>query len=346
MRMGMAASQARYLELTARKSNVEYEGQQVNQQRTQLANESAGLFQKLTALQVPTAPSASDYTKATYTFNDGANVNTISDIKTLTGDAENNATVTYFNTQSIYTGIAKSRTNMSVSNNGTNYYLGTTKLAQCATDDKDVSTEEKAILQICKDASKASKIANFRGDVGYDSTKSDDENLSSIATNIGNVYTYTASDNTKYYLSKTDLNQAIAAGGTNQTISTYYAADLSTNVYTTSKAYLQTSDSDTSRYSSISLADSSTSFDLTCTTTTDNNAYNDAMNEYSYKKEQYEQEMTAINAKTSIIQQQDRTLELRLRQLDTEQLALSTELDAVKKVIDKNVENTFKTFNN
>ena len=46
----------------------------------------------------------------------------------------------------------------------------------------------------------------------------------------------------------------------------------------------------------------------------------------------------------SIIQQEDRTLELRLKQLDTEQNALATEMDAVKKVIKDNVEKTFKTF--
>ena len=40
--MGMAASQARFLGLTARKSNVEYQVQQINQQRTSLANESLG----------------------------------------------------------------------------------------------------------------------------------------------------------------------------------------------------------------------------------------------------------------------------------------------------------------
>ena len=45
-----------------------------------------------------------------------------------------------------------------------------------------------------------------------------------------------------------------------------------------------------------------------------------------------------------MIQQQDRTLELRLKQLDTEQNALKTELEAVKKVIENNVETTFKTF--
>ena len=68
------------------------------------------------------------------------------------------------------------------------------------------------------------------------------------------------------------------------------------------------------------------------------------INEYLYKKEQYEKTIADINAQTSIIQQEDRTLELRLKQLDTEQNALATEMDAVKKVIDDNVEKTFKTF--
>ena len=63
-----------------------------------------------------------------------------------------------------------------------------------------------------------------------------------------------------------------------------------------------------------------------------------------YEKEVYEKTIADINAKTSIIQQEDRTLELRLKQLDTEQNALKTEMDAVKKVIKDNVEKTFKTF--
>ena len=45
--MGLAATQARYLSLTARKTNIEFEGQQVNQARTALANESANLYNKL-----------------------------------------------------------------------------------------------------------------------------------------------------------------------------------------------------------------------------------------------------------------------------------------------------------
>lgn len=85
-------------------------------------------------------------------------------------------------------------------------------------------------------------------------------------------------------------------------------------------------------------------YSLNVETVTDEAAYKDAMNEYTYKKEQYEKTIADINAQTSIIQQEDRTLELRLKQLDTEQNALATEMDAVKKVIKDNVEKTFKTF--
>ena len=72
--MGMAASQARFLGITARKTNTEYEGQQVNQQRTALANQSANLFNQLLGLDVPIPPNKNDskYTKTVYTFVDDA----------------------------------------------------------------------------------------------------------------------------------------------------------------------------------------------------------------------------------------------------------------------------------
>ena len=75
--MGMSASQARFLCLTARKNNVEFEGQQINQQRTTLSNESSSYYSELCNMAVPTPPSVDDYTKVTYTFDDGALTNTI-----------------------------------------------------------------------------------------------------------------------------------------------------------------------------------------------------------------------------------------------------------------------------
>ena len=79
--MGMAASQARYLALSARKSNVEYEGQQINQARTALANESSQLWNELYSMEVPTAPSTTDYTTTQYSFENGDTTQTISEIQ-------------------------------------------------------------------------------------------------------------------------------------------------------------------------------------------------------------------------------------------------------------------------
>ena len=76
--MGMAASQARFLGLTARKTNTEYEGQQINQQRTTLSNQSANYYNQLLGMTVPVPPSVADYTKTTYTFEDGSLSNSIS----------------------------------------------------------------------------------------------------------------------------------------------------------------------------------------------------------------------------------------------------------------------------
>ena len=79
--MGMAASQARWISLAARKTNVEYEGQQINQARTALANQSSELWNKLYKMDVPTPPSTTDFTKTKYTFDVGDSTKTITDIQ-------------------------------------------------------------------------------------------------------------------------------------------------------------------------------------------------------------------------------------------------------------------------
>ena len=68
------------------------------------------------------------------------------------------------------------------------------------------------------------------------------------------------------------------------------------------------------------------------------------MNQYYYENAKYDKMIQDINAQTSIIQQQDQQLELRLKQLDTEHNALTAEIDAVSKVVKDNVDKSFKTF--
>ena len=122
----------------------------------------------------------------------------------------------------------------------------------------------------------------------------------------------------------------------------YKASYLKTKIEDTNRALLETDGR--GRFTSVRFEDDSTVYTLNVETITDEDAYQDAMNQYYYNQEKYDKTIRDINAKTELIQAEDRTLELRMKQLDTEQNALQTEMDAVKKVISKNVETTFKTF--
>jgi len=55
-------------------------------------------------------------------------------------------------------------------------------------------------------------------------------------------------------------------------------------------------------------------------------------------------ETQQIQARVAAIQAIDKALELQLRRVDTQRDAVQTEIDAVRKVIGKNIESTFKTF--
>jgi len=332
--MGMAASQARYLELTARKTDVEFQGQQINQQRTELATQSAGLFTQLMGLSVPTPPSTTDFTTTDYSFSDGSNNYTISSVRTLNGDPNYNSIVSYYSTQSIYTGVGRLRNDLGVNIVGPTYWLtdgGTpptnkTKLTQCTLADPNYGTDVKAIEQIITDTGAATSFAtDYNGGTG-----------------LGNTYKYTATNGTTYYYGNTELNTLAGQGGAAGNLDNYYATNLDKKINATENAYITKTDD--GRYSSIKLASESATLDVATKSITDQNAYQDAMNEFEFKQQQYQQEVNNANAKTSIIQAQDRTLELKLKQLDTEQEALSTEMESVKKVIDKNIEQTFKTF--
>ena len=84
--------------------------------------------------------------------------------------------------------------------------------------------------------------------------------------------------------------------------------------------------------------------DVTAETVTDEDAYAEAFNDYNYDKAVYDKKQQEINAKTSIVQQEDKNLELKLTRLDNERNAVNTEIDAVKKVVSDNIEKSYKTF--
>ena len=70
--MGMSASQARLLSLQARQSNLEYQGQQINQERTILSQQATALYNSLLSMTVPTPPATTDFQTIQYSGKLGA----------------------------------------------------------------------------------------------------------------------------------------------------------------------------------------------------------------------------------------------------------------------------------
>ena len=535
--MGMAASQARYLALVARKSNCEYEGQQINQARTALSNQSANLFNQMLGLSVPVPPSTQDFTKTQYSFKDGVNSSTISDWQQLSaGDPDYNYVVTHYYYTDQYTGSQKMMNDPQVQFTTTpataaqiaaqrsKVAVAETELKAAKEAEKAAKAEyESALASLNAKKTEATNLENYSTSIEgitnvtynkddleykltpegafYDYSKLSGTNktvadtlisdlveigalpesynankeglffsadgssfaygndLTSMVANVGNgtLNTYSSSnvgsyegqissletlvsmtqatydasvtrstnaqaafdaatedynnlqhpeyvgnseltalasltsdqeaeirqivvdmqkegitsEITKYYNPETgeysgglysfksngityfttysDLENSFTSGTginhiDNQVKLAYYNATyVSTKVEKTEKALVETDGN--GRFSSIRFEDDSVKYALTMETITDDVAYQDAMNQYYYENAKYDKMVQDINAKTSIIQHEDQQLELRLKQLDTEQKALSTEMEAVKKVVDSNVDSTFKTFN-
>lgn len=518
--MGMAASQARYLALTARKTNTEWEGQQINQARTALANQSANLFNRLLDLKVPNPPKTTDYTEIQYSYSDGQNESVIDSWQQLSNaDPDYNYIVKHYYYADIFTGgqkllqdpqvqlgdvlkeitYHKETADISYGNNQVTvkYKIPTEEEQTALTYDKltEGDLDRQGLRKALTDFATAKNIAineaglpvqdsvYFREDtdgtwhfflaniqdetynhITQDMVNTDvnlrnylkangylDEFDQLTANNIygqdetvdektiwkfieygdgvnpdpvHHVYTGNAIDNKDYSMAYnvpayvgncklTELSELIVndeidqvaelaqilrdlpdssvknhisfdATGNNLIYEgsgiytfdlygkTYYTTreDLDNSIGTpyeqkkpielqdklpyynatsvrkrieeTNHALLETDGN--GRFKSVKFDNDSVVYTLNTETVTNEAAYEDAMNKYLYEKAKYEKTIADINAKTSIIQKEDRTLELRLKQLDTEQLALKTEMDAVQKVIKENVEKTFKTF--
>ena len=438
--MGLSASQARLLSLTARQSNLEYEGQQINQQRTTLSNESSNYYNSLLEMEVPVPPSSNDYTKIVYTFTIGGNKATIDETLPQEDDNGNTTYIISYTTElstigvqentSYKTAASAKKTEGAVNEyNGPfdekdTYYLSTmnrvsqdelSELKKTAgtqayvlgavgnADDADTIIIGADGYQISKDQYKAIKDADkkkcsfYIPDDGKDVNKqryvlsyaqipnektfneyndTANKHKSMIfryeeGTNKG-FYSYKASSGNDYTVVDSKYEEAFINAGLNnndyyqyeassgirfvkredvegnlnnqsRTITTFAVSTIDvTKKNTLSGATVEFDSS--GRISSITDEEGNT-YTMTASTETDNQAYDDAYNQYEYNQYVYDQKQTEINANIEILQAQDKSLELRLSTLDTQHSAIQTELEAVKKVMSKNIDNSFKTFN-
>lgn len=335
--MGMAASQARFLGLTARKNNVEYEGQQINQQRTSLSNQSASYYTNLLGMNVPQPPSVQDYTKTIYSFTDGALNNQLT---SLIAHADGSYTISYIREYMDDDAIV-SAVPSRITRTTTGYAVGGVELRELGV--ADANDPYYASL------SEDNKKALLADELHYKEKLNEDYSANGNDTWL---VRYVQNSSTGAYV-PTFYNQSVLDGatydGTNTSVSyigayTKGSAPVNEEIKGV-KAYME--QDATGRYINISMEDGMgnlTTYALSTSTVKDDDAYNDAMNQYEYDKAKYDQDVQEINAKIEIIQQEDKDLEIRLKQLDTEQDAISNEMDAVTKVIEKNVESSFKTF--
>jgi len=253
--MGLAASQARFLQLTARKSNLEFMGQQINQERLLLANESSGLYEEQLTLNPPVPPSTSSdaYMSPAYVFTDAVTgqSKTIQFIFDTSGNV-NGATITY------------------------NSYDETGDLVI-----KTVDVLGAPAIGSAEDESNGITNSDWQTDVTFDSATG---RLDALNLSVWD----------------TDTSSAVDTAYTNS--------------------------------------------DFTYSPIFDETKYNDDMNEYEYQTMVYNNRLEQLNAETSQLQDQDRSLELKLKQLDTERTAIQNEMEAVQKVLQTNIEGSFKTF--
>ena len=419
--MGMAASQARFLNLTARKTNIEFHGQQINQQRTELSNESANLYNQMLTLQVPVPPNTQDYTKVQYTFTIPGSYDTLATVTQFSKDNNGTYSVLFNYTETelgfpacttkqrsdvtnmaqaagTYAMVTDDSQKEQIRKNGTDYQYnnGSWTNLTALTSAPDSSTEPlySAWNQFGASSTEplyyygsgtnthvftAAQVAalaagspggpqdlnfytptsvhsNYQGET-ITTYKGKTATLSYVDANGIHKDAYDALSNggatdvwvtnvgtedkpVYQYYTSTDITASKSASGDNRVV--YYTASDVTKYKEDSYDGVTLSRDGNNRVQSFNY--NGEDYAVSANTITDDEAYNNAMNEYTYQSYLYEQEMNKINAQISIVHAQDRELELKLKQLDTEHNAVQTEIETVKQISKKNVEDSFKTF--
>jgi len=328
--MGMAASQARFLGLTARKNNVEFEGQQINQQRTALSNQSANYYNDLLGMSVPVPPSVDDYTKTVYTFEDGALTNQIT---SLIAQGGGKYTVSYLRQWTDDFAVVTASTSVVNGSQNGPWQVGAQKLRPLG----NITAADIAADEYLSSLS-SSQIDQLK--------KEEQEYAQLIQEELG-AGTY--GEWSPYFYRQSDLQKA-GYDGNGNSLSNVNCYTIGSKTRTEELKAVQGCEIEkdsSGRLINITIPDGDgkpRTYALTTSTVTDQDKYEDAMNQYEYEKYEYDQAIQEINSKIEIIQAEDKNLELRLKQLDTEQKAISTEVDAVSQVIQKNTESSFKTF--
>ena len=299
-------------------------------------------------MSVPVPPSVDDYTKTVYTFEDGALTNQIT---AMIAQNDGTYTVSYLRQWTDDFSVVGASTSIVNANaDKTQFKVGSTTLRKLGT------IPTKADGTYDKDAGGADSYLESLSEDQIKQLKAEEDEYIKLLENkygagdylVRYIQDTTTGEYNPYFYKLSDLQNANYDdnGNSQSNINCYkVGSETKTEEVKAVEDCLIEKDS-SGRYINITIPNNGNpvTYSLTTSTVTDQDAYEDAMNQYEYEKYEYDQAINEINAKIEIIQSQDKNLELRLKQLDTEQKAISTEIDAVSQVIQKNTESTFKTF--
>ncbi len=347
--MGLAASQARFLGITARKSNIEYEGQQVNQQRTALAEEVNALYSKLLSLELPIAPDTTKFYESNYSFEVSSTMNGKEGNYIVKNYYENDDGTYYVALDRTYDKKVAISTPISdmwkiVKDAEGNYSL-INKTDEGKSYAIKASDRSEEIIGIINDSNAQPLPYTPVPRVNDDGTPVLDENGQQIIDkDYGPMYFYTMNDGKTYYLSQLAMEKYLENPEEADIFSYEQTLKATTESLSYEKANIVFDDNGRMAQIDIEGLEDGAKFAIETTRTYDTEGYDAALRDYTMGKDEYDKMVADLNAQTESLQQEDKVLELRLNQIDTEQNELQTELEAVKAVLDKNIENTFKTF--
>ena len=289
--MGLAASQARYLALTARNSDLIYEAMQINQQRISLAEKSQAVSEK--------------YTEALN--------NTIMFANTADGNKQS-LTYDVITSQNPFSGLG-----MRIVDQNGNIVVPS---MPSSIDVKE--NDENGLLHTVSYTSAGDFIAKYMSDLSEDKK----QELSSYPLeNLLEFYKENFPDSKVV----ATFNQGADSHLKNEDERYLYDDNCKNSEYLQKMlqsgewTLQQVEDPQLNTWESVGWQGfSGISLEM--------DSSDDAAAEAEY------------NEQTQFIQKQDKILEMRLEQIQTQQKSIEKEMESVKKVISKNIEGSFKTF--
>ena len=363
--MGMAASQARFLGLTARKSNNEYQAQQINQQRLDLASQQEEIARNYNE-KTNNRMFCFDLDGDTSTLNpqlsywDIVNPRFPTDEDVALGitagmgyrlvDANGNVIAPNYpkvdtDDEKIAAIIEKYEVNEDVSDN--------TKLQENlenktwvirARRKGDDGIFQEIPFDIDPSKNEATFITRMRSENPKDSSDREYWRLyNTLAPKVGNYYqelsylNLTTLDDLEIEIYNTATNKVVVPEMSEEDMAIVYGRyKIDPNCI--DKTYLE----EKLRNGEWFIQQPSVSSDTDWSESKYWNAISEIRDEYNLEDDAAAKtEYTYLMAK---FQKQDKLLEMRLKEIETEHKALETELDSISQVIKDNIDKSFKTF--